>query len=122
MALLQYTSGSTGAPKGTMITNRNMAHNSLFFRKGMATFHKNHLRPDLNITVAWCPQYHDMGLFAGYIYQLSGGGTTYGMSPLTFLRDPTIWVKAMKKYNASFTMGPNFAYALCAKRLQALEG
>jgi len=120
LALIQYTSGSTGNPKGIMISFSNLTHQiSYSIRMGQK------MDPELrdsfegSVCVSWAPQYHDMGLIITYLLPLFSGGTAYGMSPLTFLADPPIWPRAMAKYKATFSNGPYFALALTCKRIAA---
>eukprot|EP01134_Creolimax_fragrantissima_P000124 CFRG0124T1 len=116
LAIIQYTSGSTGKPKGIMISHGNISHQcqyGIISRVGS-------IYPDKTVEelryVGWAPQYHDLGLFLGILGVLQGGCQSYTMSPITFIRNPTLWPIAMEKYKADFTAGPNFAYGLACKR------
>ena len=96
IAFLQYTSGSTSEPKGVMITHECLAHN--------ITIIVNELQVDTStINVSWLPQYHDMGLIGSYLGALFCGGTGYYLSPISFLKDATLWVKCLSKYKATHT-------------------
>ena len=112
LAFLQYTSGSTSVPRGVMISHHNLLHNSKLlahaFKYGPSTE-----------CVTWLPLYHDMGLIGGVFQPLYGGFTNTLMSPLSFLRSPFRWLKAISDYKASLSGGPNFAYDLCARRVTA---
>ena len=98
---LQYTSGSTGAPKGVVVSHQNVIHNS---RSTIA--HQA-------IGVSWLPQFHDMGLIGGYLFQIVTGGTMYGFSPLDFLRRPALWLETLSRYQATYTSSPNFGFEYC---------
>ena len=106
IAFLQYTSGSTSAPKGVMVTNENITYNLKIIKNSFK------LNQQSNI-VSWCPIYHDMGLIMGILESLYLGSTTIFMSPSDFIRSPLLWLKTISKYKASFSPAPNFAYDLC---------
>ena len=106
IAFLQYTSGSTSAPKGVMVTNENITYNLKIIKDSFK------LNQQSNI-VSWCPIYHDMGLIMGILESLYLGSTTIFMSPSDFIRSPLLWLKTISKYKASFSPAPNFAYDLC---------
>ncbi|MEV0251807.1 AMP-binding protein [Nocardia sp. NPDC050712] len=112
LAFLQYTSGSTSAPKGVMVTHGNMLHcGSVFARLA---------EPGARI-LSWLPQYHDLGLFFGLLQPVYGRNPIIMMSPLDFLRRPARWVEAMSRYRVQVTAAPNFAYDLCARRTTRQE-
>jgi thioester reductase-like protein len=98
---LQYTSGSTGAPKGVVVSHQNVIHNSHSTVGHQA------------IGVSWLPQFHDMGLIGAYLFQLVTGGTLYGFSPLDFLRRPALWLETLSRHKATWTSAPNFGYEYC---------
>ena len=112
--MIQYTSGSTGEPKGVEITNHNMLSNQKEISKLMKT--------DKNIImVSWLPQYHDMGLIGGILHPFYLGGKCILMSPDTFIRNPSIWLNSISKYKANISGGPNFAYEICIKRCKNIS-
>src|ERR1700679_1964584 len=110
LLFLQYTSGSTREPKGVMVTHENILHNGPLVI--------DHPDP---VVVSWLPQYHDMGLIGCYIYPALKGGTAYGFAPTDFIQRPILWFDAIKKYRATASAAPNFAYDYClrAGRLSA---
>lgn len=114
LAVLQYTSGSTGTPKGVMLSHRNLMHNCKIIAYGF--------EPTRNgCGTSWLPTYHDMGLVGGVLQPLYIGKPMTLMSPMSFLQKPIRWLRAISKYKASISGGPNFAYALCAEKITAEE-
>jgi amino acid adenylation domain-containing protein len=109
LALLQYTSGSTSAPKGVMVTHGNLLHNSECIRRSFE------LTPD-SVGVSWLPGYHDMGLIDGILQPVYAGFPAYVMAPASFIEQPIRWLKAISNFRGTHSGGPNFAYALCADR------
>jgi len=116
-ALIQYTSGSTGDPKGVLLTHANLLANvraigeALQFGPG-------------DIGVSWSPLYHDMGLIGAWMAPLYFGFPIVILSPLAFLSRPERWLWAMHTHRATMSVGPNFGYELCARKIpdEALEG
>jgi amino acid adenylation domain-containing protein len=119
LALLQYTSGSTAAPKGAMISHANVLHNS-------AQIYQAFEHSCASCMVSWVPPYHDMGLIFGILQPLYGGFPAVLMSPFAFAQAPLRWLEVISAYRATTTGAPNFAYDLCVERarpeaLAALE-
>ncbi len=112
-ALLQYTSGSTGAPRGVSITHGNILHNEFViqhaFRHWTALGSGN--------GVCWLPLYHDMGLIGNVLQAVYVDAPCFLMSPLVFLRHPIRWLQAISRYRTHSSGGPNFAYDLCVQRI-----
>jgi amino acid adenylation domain-containing protein len=113
IALLQYTSGSTGEPRGVTLTHANLMHN---FRTG---FHL--MDVPRAVGVHWLPPYHDMGLIGGILLPLYAGRRTVLMSPLAFMQRPFRWLQAIHRYRGTTTGGPNFAYDLCVRKIKPEE-
>ncbi|CAB9508019.1 D-alanine--D-alanyl carrier protein ligase [Seminavis robusta] len=113
ICFIQYTSGSTGRPKGVMIGHHNLVENI----RGISCMSDTDV---LSSTVAalWVPQYHDMGLVAGFMSTVYGGIHLVMASPLDFVSNPLLWSDMVETYKATLTCAPNFAYALLLKRLQ----
>mmetsp|Transcript_134 Transcript_134/g.153 ORF Transcript_134/g.153 Transcript_134/m.153 type:complete len:1054 (-) Transcript_134:272-3433(-) len=112
IAFLQYTSGSTSEPKGVMITHGNLKNNLKLIITGLSAV-------DDTVVVSWLPQYHDMGLIGSYLGCLYCGGSGYYMSPVTFIRNPPLWVELISKYGGTHMQAPNFAYGLVARKFLA---
>ena len=107
VALLQYTSGSTGAPKGVVVRHRHLLANQLSVAAGMGP---------VDLVVGWLPVFHDMGL--GNVMQvLCAGSSLVMMSPFAFLKRPARWLEAISHFRATTSGGPNFAYDLCVRRV-----
>lgn len=110
VAFLQYTSGSTGQPKGVMLTHANLLAN---LRALGAVMQVN----GSDVFVSWLPLYHDMGLIGAWLGTLYFGVPLVLMSPLTFLARPARWLLAIHEYGGTLSAAPNFAYELCLKRI-----
>jgi acyl-CoA synthetase (AMP-forming)/AMP-acid ligase II len=117
IAFLQYTSGSTSAPKGVMVSHANISANLRMMRDSWALDHTSDF-------VTWQPHHHDMGLILGQLLPIVLGNHTVIMAPSTFVRQPLIWLQAIARYKARLAGGPNFAYNLAVERYDAqrLEG
>jgi acyl-CoA synthetase (AMP-forming)/AMP-acid ligase II len=109
LAFLQFTSGSTSAPKGVMISHSNLADNLSKIT--------SELGADGNtVVVSWLPQYHDMGLIGSYLGVLYCGGSGFYISPLTYLQRPALWIEAISLYKGTHLQAPNFAFKLTARK------
>ncbi|WP_110986977.1 type I polyketide synthase [Acaryochloris thomasi] len=109
VAFLQYTSGSTAAPKGVMVTHKNLLHNLAWIARQF-----NHTS-QMSV-VSWLPPYHDMGLIGGILQPLYCGGSVTLMDPAQFLQKPLRWLQAISRYQVTTSGAPNFAYDLCVER------
>ena len=109
-AFIQYTSGSTGSPKGVVVTHRNLVSNMRASTEG-ARFGPG------DRSLSWLPLYHDMGLVGGLLLGLYLGIDTFVMPTRTFVGRPDSWLRAMSHFKATFSCAPNFAYTILARRL-----
>jgi 1-acyl-sn-glycerol-3-phosphate acyltransferase len=116
-AFIQYTSGSTGAPKGVLLTHANLVSNIRAISRGLDA------RPT-DVGVSWLPLYHDMGLIGSWLFCMVDALPIDIQSPLAFLSRPERWLWAIHRRRATLSPAPNFAYELCARRIPeaALEG
>lgn len=110
-ALIQYTSGSTGNPKGVLLTHRNLLANI------RSIGHAIQISP-ADVGVSWLPLYHDMGLIGSWLFCLYFGIPITLLSPLAFLSRPERWLWAIHAHRATLTPAPNFAYEICAGRIK----
>ncbi|MFG0261689.1 MAG: aminotransferase class I/II-fold pyridoxal phosphate-dependent enzyme, partial [Novipirellula sp. JB048] len=117
LGVLQYTSGSTGSPKGVMLTHGNLIANSELILQAFQP------REDV-IGMSWLPTYHDMGLVGGILMPMFIGRCDVLMSPMTFLQRPARWMQGISKYGITISGGPNFAYQLCVDKIadEEMEG
>lgn len=106
VAFLQYTSGSTGEPKGIVNTHESMLYQRTI---GLALWN----RPEEIRTVSWLPLYHDLGIFWGVLLALGTGGTATVISPFDFVRNPRVWLETVHEVRGNWIAGPDFAYRLC---------
>jgi acyl-CoA synthetase (AMP-forming)/AMP-acid ligase II/thioesterase domain-containing protein len=114
VAVIQYTSGSTKAPRGVMVSHRNALENMEMFR---VTYDYS----NESTFVGWLPLAHDLGLFGHVVLPLYVGALSVLITPEAFIRSPSRWIKVMARYNRVATHAPNFAYGLAAKRSTAQE-
>ncbi|MCW5751278.1 MAG: AMP-binding protein [Alphaproteobacteria bacterium] len=114
MALVQYTSGSTGDPKGVVLSHANLLANI----RAMGSA----LRADsADVFVSWLPLYHDMGLIGAWLGSLYHGALAVIMSPLHFLSRPERWLRAIHRHRGTLSAAPNFAYELCLAKIPEAE-
>lgn len=109
-ALLQYTSGSTGAPKGVTLSHANLLANIRAMQQASGIC-------STDVFVSWLPLYHDMGLIGAWLGSLYSGARAVLMSPMLFLARPPRWLRTMSRERGTVSAAPNFAYDLCATKL-----
>ncbi|MFD3374080.1 aminotransferase class I/II-fold pyridoxal phosphate-dependent enzyme [Streptomyces sp. NPDC058697] len=109
-AFLQYTSGSTSSPKGVMVSNGNLLHN-------LRSIHRRLEHDTESGMVSWLPPYHDMGLIGGILTPLYGGFPAHLMSPVSFVRQPLLWLETLSQTRASTSVAPNFGFEHCVRRI-----
>lgn len=112
LAFLQYTSGSTSTPRGVMVSHENILQMERMIKGAFNT-------TDRSTVVGWLPLYHDMGLIGNILHPLFTGAECILMSPMSFLQSPYRWLRALSKYKAKVSAGPDFAYRLCARKITA---
>ncbi len=114
VALLQYTSGSTSAPKGVVVTHACFLSNvdAIVSRRGLGPADR---------VVSWLPPYHDMGLVAGIVMPACTGMEATLLSPAAFLQRPHTWLGAIARFGGTVSGGPNFAYDLCVRRVSEAQ-
>ncbi|MDA7087615.1 AMP-binding protein [Pseudomonas sp. SA3-5] len=114
LAFLQYTSGSTGQPKGVMVSHANVLANLRAMGKALRVSADD-------VFVSWLPMYHDMGLIGAWLGSLYYGVVLVLMSPLAFLARPARWLETIQRYRGTLSAAPNFAYELCLGKLADSE-
>jgi 8-amino-7-oxononanoate synthase len=114
VAMLQYTSGSTAAPRGVVLTHRNLLQN-------LALIHSVYPALPEDRALSWLPPFHDMGLIGGILHPCYLGIGAVLMTPTTFLQRPLSWLEAVSKYKATSSAAPNFAFDLCVDRIRPEE-
>ncbi|MEQ8494104.1 MAG: AMP-binding protein, partial [Gammaproteobacteria bacterium] len=111
LAFLQYTSGSTGDPKGVVLSHANLLANVRADGAGMGA-------TPADVFVSWLPLYHDMGLIGAWLGSLYHGVRLVVMPPLSFMSRPERWLWAIHRYGGTLSAAPNFAFELCLKRIR----
>lgn len=116
ICFLQFTSGSTSRPKGVVLTHGNLAANvQAIMERGLR------VRDGIDSGVSWLPLYHDMGLIGFVIAPLYHRNNITFLPPLLFLKRPARWLETISRHKGNISFGPNFAYALCLKRIKESE-
>lgn len=116
LCFLQYTSGSTSAPKGVRVTHGNLAANALAI-----ILDALEADPDKDRGVSWLPLYHDMGLIGFVIAPLFNCIPVTFLPTLEFVKRPSYWLEMLSLHKGTITFAPNFAYALAARRAKESE-
>lgn len=111
VALLQYTSGSIGTPKGVVVSHRNLSANLDQIRLAVRL-------PEAPTVVSWLPHFHDMGLVGSILTALYSGGKCILLSPAACMQQPLRWLDAVSRWKADLSGGPNFGYAACVAQLE----
>ncbi|KAJ3370413.1 hypothetical protein HDU91_006267 [Kappamyces sp. JEL0680] len=110
LAFIQYTSGSTGNPKGVPVHHRSLMNSLLYSTKYFTL-------KGVTRTFIWCPIYHDYGLIDS-LMTLFNGTELYLLDPISYIQNPLLWPLIVEKYAIHFTLGPNFSYSLTARKLK----
>ncbi|QSQ25697.1 LLM class flavin-dependent oxidoreductase [Pyxidicoccus parkwayensis] len=110
LAFLQYTSGSTGNPKGVKVSHANILHNESLITRDF------NLDASRSRGIGWLPMFHDMGLIGTVLQPLYLGFECTLMSPIAFLQRPLRWLEAVSHFRGTCSGGPNFAFELCVRK------
>ncbi len=114
LALLQYTSASTSAPKGVMVSHGNLLHNQRLMTAALG-------HDAETVIVSWLPLFHDMGLIGNVLAALYHGVPCVLISPMDFLRRPRLWLDAITRYRGTFSGAPDFGYQLAVEKVGPAE-
>jgi acyl-CoA synthetase (AMP-forming)/AMP-acid ligase II len=114
LAFIQYTSGSTGAPKGVRVTHGNVLQNAEMIRVAMGHDQRSRF-------VSWLPLFHDMGLIGSVLQPIYLGVPSALMSPVSFVQSPVRWLEAISRFRGTTSGGPSFAYDLCVQRTTSAQ-
>ena len=110
MVYLQYSSGSTSAPKGVKISHRNVIHNLAGLKSYFGESYPQNI-------ISWAPFFHNMGLLSAVFGNINGGGRSVIMSPLAFMKDPGVWFKTITEYRGDAIFASNSAYEFCTRMI-----
>jgi acyl-CoA synthetase (AMP-forming)/AMP-acid ligase II len=113
-AFIQYSSGTTGTPKGVMVSHSNLVHNLAMLQDAFS------LSP-ADLCVSWLPHHHDMGLIAAILLSLYTGASAVLMDPLDFLLRPVQWLATISEHRATYSGAPNFAYEHCVAAISEAD-
>lgn len=116
LAFIQYTSGSTNTPRGVIVSHGNLSYN----RHAITQGRQRELAED-SVILTWAPLFHDMGLLIGVFQGVFDGNPSILMSPIAFIQKPIRWLRAITRYQATLTGGPNFAFNICLNKIQPEE-
>ncbi|MEM9243093.1 MAG: MupA/Atu3671 family FMN-dependent luciferase-like monooxygenase [Pseudomonadota bacterium] len=111
IAFLQYTSGSTGNPKGVMVSHENILNNCEAVKIVYG-------EDNLKVACSWLPPYHDMGLIGGILFPIYTKMPIVLLAPTTFIKQPLLWLDLIDQYHVSISLAPNFAYQLCVEAMK----
>jgi acyl-CoA synthetase (AMP-forming)/AMP-acid ligase II/acyl carrier protein len=114
IGFIQYTSGSTGMPKGVVISNENLIHNLDMMRE-------QYKIDEESVLYSWLPFYHDMGLVGKLLQTIRSGCTLVSVLPNDFIKNPSTWLQSISDYRITHTAAPNFAYDYCVSRINKAE-
>jgi acyl-CoA synthetase (AMP-forming)/AMP-acid ligase II/alkylation response protein AidB-like acyl-CoA dehydrogenase len=110
IAYLQYTSGSTGSPRGVVVTHENLVYHLAQIKEALEY-------DESSVSVCWTPHFHDYALVEGYLLPLFNGTPAYFMAPFAFLKRPASWLEAIGRYSATHSHSPSFGYRYCVRRV-----
>jgi acyl-CoA synthetase (AMP-forming)/AMP-acid ligase II/acyl carrier protein len=111
ISFIQYTSGSTGNPKGVIVSQENLSSNQQIIKQTFSITENSKI-------LSWLPFYHDMGLIGNLLQTLYSGATCYLIKPMDFMQTPNLWLEAISKYRITHTGGPNFSFDYLLNKLK----